>query len=115
MTSVISASSSIFSCFFIFITVLSKLSGKQNIFNLALQLVSYHHTSLETFFMFDLVEINEGDRFPLKKYQELNYQDFKFSDGSNDPTTSARFKRDTSLMDAPVYRTNRLQFTAFNR
>ena len=46
----------------------------------------------------------------MKRYQELNYNDFKFTNSSKSS------KRDTSnIVDGPVFQTNRLQFTAFNR
>lgn len=65
---------------------------------------------LITVFVKSSLQINEGDRVPLKRYQELNYNDFKFT------TNSKSSKRDTAnIVDGPFFQTNRLQFTAFNR
>jgi hypothetical protein len=73
------------------------------------------------------VEINLGDRLPLRTYQELNYRDFKFEtigisyENNNNNNTRSRVKRDTSsssassLIDRPYLQTNRLTFKAFNR
>lgn len=57
------------------------------------------------------VEINSGDKLPLRRYQELTYSDFKFH---SKPTTH-RSKRELSAIDAPVLQTNRLYFTAFSK
>lgn len=61
------------------------------------------------------VEINLGDRLPLKTFQELDYRDFKLDSSNSDGLRRVRNKRQTSIVDAPFLQTNRLYFSAFSK